>query len=134
MGQSEGRSEAPPGDPAPDAAEALVPVPVLIGRVGREVSALHGRCAALEARLGAALPAETRLNPDLREALQSLDHLTQATAGLAAFLDGLGAAATAGAVDPRALTGRIALRAVASRLAEGVDAPPTQARGAVELF
>ena len=134
MDRSEPSAGAPLDGPAPGAARALVPVSVMIERVGCEVSALHGRCAALEARLGAVLPAEARLDPELREALQSLDHLTQATAGLAAFLDRLSAPAAAGAVDPRPLTSGLALRAMASRLGEGAEPPSPQAGGSVELF
>ena len=118
-----------PGTPA-----GPVALPVLVGRVGREVCALHRRCAALEHRLGAALPEEARSDPSLREALQSLDHLTQATAGLATFLDRLSLVGRTDLVDPRPMTAGLALRAMAERLGAGVDAEPSQLGGAVELF
>lgn len=112
----------------------VVALPALVGRAGREISALHRRCAALEHRLGAALPEEARSDPSLREALQSLDHLTQATEGLATFLDRLSLVDGTDVVDPRPMTAGLALRAMAERLGTGGETSPPRESGSVDLF
>lgn len=130
------RSDASAGpiDEAPTS-HATEGLDVFLKRVADEIEAAHRLGAALEDRLGTALPAAAWADHGLTEALQSLDHLNQTTAELASIVGRLAVEVADGTpVDAAALTADVTLRDVARRLHGGSPGPQSEANGEVELF